>query len=184
MVGVCATGVQRATFASCRRMLSCRPVFLVAVGMLVTLSAQTSKPTFEVASVKRNTSGSGGWNVSPRPGGVYNATNAVLPLFIQFAFDIDDYQLLGGPSWMQTDRFDIAARAGRETPTAELRLMMQTLLEDRFKLIIHKEQRDMSIFALVLERSDGRLGEGLKSVDDCAKANQTVRDSRDAPTGA
>jgi uncharacterized protein (TIGR03435 family) len=144
-------------------------VALALTRVIVTLDAQTPKPTFEVASVKPNLSGSWGFNVSPRPG-FYSATNVPVAVLIQFAYDLQDYQLVGGPGWALTARFDIAARPGREVPTMEQRLMMQSLLEDRFKLVMHTEQREMPVFALVLARSDGRLGPNLRRMpDDCVK---------------
>ena len=159
-----------------------RYVAILVLCSVVALNAQTPKPTFEVASVKRNLSGSLSSSVSPRPGGIYNATNTALSSFIQFAYSVEDYQLIGRPSWVQTDRFDIAARAGREVPTIELRQMVQSLLEDRFKLVTHREQREMSIYMLVLARSDGRLGSGFQRVDDCKEAKS--RGPEDSPSGA
>jgi len=147
-------------------------------------SQASSKARFEVASVKRNTSGSGGYSANPQPGG-YNATNVPLPLIIQFAYVVDDYRLLGGPGWIQSTRFDIAARANRDVPLADVREMLQSLLQDRFMLVTHREQREMPVFALRLARSDGRLGPGLKRVDDnCARSNDAGKGPGDAPPGA
>jgi uncharacterized protein (TIGR03435 family) len=157
----------------------------LAVCGVVAVGAQTAKPTFEVASVKRNLSGSSSWGIRPQAGGVFNATNISVAAFVRFAYSIQDYQLVGGPDWVQRDRFDIAARAGRDVPTTELRPMVQALLEDRFKLVVHNEQREMPSFALVLARSDGRVGPGLqKLTDGCAKSNAQSKGPSDAPPGA
>ena len=144
---------------------------VIALGLTAAVWAQVDKPAFDVVSVKRNTSNGGSFSAGPRPGGVYLATNAPVSVVITFAYDIRDYQLIGGPRWLRTDRFDISARAGRDAPTAELRLMVQSLLEERFKLVARSTQRDMAHFAIVLARKDGPLGPGLTRVgDDCAAA--------------
>jgi uncharacterized protein (TIGR03435 family) len=115
-----------------------------------------------VVSIKPNPSGDRKYSSGEAPGGGYNATNVPLPVLIRFAYDIQPYELRGGPAWMETDRFDVSARAGRDVCNFELRLMLRTLLADRFKLSVHKEQREGSIFAMVLARSDGRFGSGLQ----------------------
>jgi uncharacterized protein (TIGR03435 family) len=146
-------------------------VWVVAAVLGVCVSAQQPKATFEGASVKLNTSGSLGWSSSPRPDGSYSATNVPLRTVIQFAYGIREDQLLGGPGWLQVDRFDINAKPASDGSLAQLRLMLQGLLEDRFKLVTRREQRDLPTFALLLARRDGQLGPNLKRVDDCSKAN-------------
>ena len=84
---------------------------VIALGLAAAVWAQVDRPTFDVVSVKRNTSNGGSFSAGPRPGGVYQATNAPVSVFIIFAYDIRDYQLVGGPRWLRTDRFDISARA-------------------------------------------------------------------------
>jgi len=151
--------------------LRCLSSPVIALGLAAAVWAQVDRPTFDVVSVKRNTSNGGSFSAGPRPGGVYQATNAPVSVFIIFAYDIRDYQLVGGPRWLRTDRFDISARAGRDASTSELRLMVQSLLEERFKLVARRAQRDMAHFAVVLARTDGPLGPGLTRVgDDCAAA--------------
>jgi len=151
------------------------------VGGVGVISAQgrapaQAVPAFEVASVKLSKSGDFGYQSNPRPGG-YNATNVSLLLLIRFAYNLKDYEVVGGPDWVQTDRFDIAARAGRDVSNAELRVMMRSLLADRFKLVVRSEQRQIAQFAMVLARSDGRLGLNLeRRADDC--------DSAGAPSAA
>jgi uncharacterized protein (TIGR03435 family) len=140
---------------------------------VVALGAQTPKPTFEVASVKRNLSGKAGYRMGPRPGGAYDADNVPISVLIEFAYEVPGYLLVGGGSWPRTSRFDIAARAGRDAPIAETKLMMQALLEDRFSLVVHRERRDMSHFVLVKARSDGRLGPDLKRVAENCGASKS-----------
>jgi uncharacterized protein (TIGR03435 family) len=105
------------------------------------------------------------------PGGVFNPTHASVQSLLTFAYDLKPYQIVGGPDWMRRDLFHIDARAGFDAPADQIKQMVQALLEVRFKLITHKEQREMSYFALVVARSDGRLGPYLREVpDDCTPA--------------
>src|SRR5262249_23490683 len=83
-------------------------------------------------------------------------------------------RVIGGPEWIDSDRYEINAKASTpwqpttDGPPRELFLMIRSLLEERFRLVTHHEVRDMPIFELVVARADGRLGPGLqKSVVDC-----------------
>jgi uncharacterized protein (TIGR03435 family) len=102
--------------------------------------------------------------------------NMPLPQLITFAYQIQPFQLEGGTDWMASERFDIVARSERELPvsppwegTDQRRLMLRTLLADRFRLRVHKETKELPIFELVLARDDGRLGPELRRASvDCA----------------
>jgi bla regulator protein blaR1 len=154
--------------------------FAVIVSAIV-LDAQSPKPRFEVASVRQHLNGGLGYSNHPRPGGAYDAGNVPLRVLIEFGYEIPTYQLVGGPGWLDTHRFDIAARAGRDVPLTEVRLMMQSLLEERFKLVVRREQREMPHFALVKARSDGRLGPGLKRLGEICGAAKASQPEADAP---
>jgi uncharacterized protein (TIGR03435 family) len=156
-------------------------IFVALLGTAVV--AQQSRPMFEVASVRRNTSVDSGWS-SNQNSGAYNITNATLQAVIRLAYGVRDDQILGGPGWLQTDRFDIVAKSSPDVPPAQMRIMLQSLLEDRFKLVVRREQREMAVLALVLNRSDGRLGSGLNRVNECSRSNAVRRPSRSAPAGA
>jgi bla regulator protein blaR1 len=140
----------------------------VAVGMLTSarLSAQvvppaTNAPTFEVASVKPNTSGPGRMGGRGGPGRV-DFMNMPLRRLIRQAYDIHETQIIGGPDWLDAQGFDVTATfVGDQSPDRR-RAMMQTLLRDRFKLAFHAEKREMPIYALIVARADKRLGEGLR----------------------
>src|SRR6188474_1336529 len=100
-----------------------RPMLLtVAIVCALTLTgaAQSSSPKFEVASVKRAPPPQPVSRVVQQvsPPGTFNRTTNVAVL-IQLAYDMRDYQVVGGPSWVREDRFEVAARAGREVPFAE-----------------------------------------------------------------
>ena len=160
-----------------------RAVAFVTAGLVVlgiTSSAQeaTRQPSsatvaFEVVSVRPNKSGPGGTFMRRLPGVGIEAGNVTPRDLMLFAYDIQRPYLVGLPGWAETERFDIVARAGavpQISPTVGNveSMMLRTLLEDRFRLSMHTETRDMQIYALVLARSDGRLGPRLRrSQVDC-----------------
>jgi uncharacterized protein (TIGR03435 family) len=80
---------------------------------------------------------------------------------IAYAYELQDHQLSGGENWVRADRYDVAARAGREVSQTEIRAMVKTLLADRFMLRVRSETREMPVFELRLARSDGRVGPNL-----------------------
>ena len=139
----------------------------VAVGMLTSarLSAQVvappaNAPTFEVASVKPNNSGPGRMGGRGGPGRI-DMTNMPLSRLIRQAYDIHQTQIIGGPDWLDSQGFDVNATFTGDPAPERRRLLMQTLLRDRFKLTFHAEKRDLPIYALIMARTDKRLGEGL-----------------------
>jgi len=102
------------------------------------------------------------------PPGRFAATNIPLKVLITNAYQLSFYQVVGGPDWVSTDRFDIAAKVPDGAPPEQTRAMLRTLLKDRFTLAVHMETRDTPIYALVKARADNRLGPNLKpSTTDC-----------------
>ncbi len=126
-------------------------------------------PAFEVASIKRNISGSTSAGTRTLPGGRITITNNPLRNMIRNAYGVQGFQIVGGPDWVNTDRWDIVAKAEGDVPREQMSAMMQALLADRFNLVIHRETREMPIYALRLARGDGAFGPQLRrSVTDCA----------------
>lgn len=123
---------------------------------------------FEVASVKPNTSGdppTARFPLGPGdafvPGAVFSATNQPLIAYVRFAFTRGQGDLLDLPRWIYTDRFDIEARALGNPTKDQMRLMMQSLLADRFKMRIHREMQTKPVLALNVVRT-GRTGSQLR----------------------
>ena len=111
---------------------------------------------FEAASVRRNTSGEQGQNIRRQPGGRLTATNMTLRSLITFAYQLQPFQLVGDPSWIRTEHFDIVAKMeGDPAPVPPgqgpdpLMLAMRSLLTERFKMAVHRETRELDIYALV-----------------------------------
>jgi uncharacterized protein (TIGR03435 family) len=130
---------------------------------------------FEAASVRPNKSGEQGSSIRRQPGGRLTATNMPLRALITFAYQLQPFQLVGDPSWIRNENFDIVAKMeGDPAPVPPgqgpdpLMLAMRTLLADRFKLAVHRETREMDIYALVVARPDGTLGPKLqRTTTDC-----------------
>ena len=88
-------------------------------------------------------------------------------MIIRVAHDLWPYQLTGGPAWINTERFDISAKAVGDPPPEQIRLMLQSMLSARFKLKVHTEQRPLDVYVMVLAK-EGQLGPGLRpSQADC-----------------
>ena len=121
----------------------------------------TSAAAFEVASIKPNKSGDGRVMLGMAPTGRYTATNVPLRLLMQHSYNLQPFQIIGGPSWITSDRFDIIAKAPAGFTPDQFRPMERALLADRFKLKAHTETREMPIYELVLARADGKLGPNL-----------------------
>ena len=134
-------------------------------------SHASHKPAFEVASIKPSTSDKGTY-LRRQPGGLYRATEAPLRALIASAY-LNEFppkgeRIFGGPGWIDSERFDIEAKAeGNPSPEQES-LMVQSLLEDRFKLVMHREPRQLPIYALVLSKA-GKTGPQLVKHSDSAK---------------
>jgi len=139
----------------------------------VTLLAQT--PTsFEVASVKPNNSGANSSSVDTQPNGRLVFTNETVRVMIERAYQLQPFQVIGAPDWTATARFDIMAKAPEgvrftppapgEPPPPQL-LMLRSLLAERFKLKVHTEKRETTMYALVMARPDRALGPRLSKTD-------------------
>jgi uncharacterized protein (TIGR03435 family) len=140
---------------------------LVAAATITAQTPQSPEPTFEVASVKANKTGAPGGSFVMPPGR-FTATNIPLKVLITNAYQLSFFEVVGGPDWISTDRFDVSAKAPDGAPPEQTRAMVRTLLKDRFKLVVHKETREMPLYELVKARSDDRLGPRLKpSTMDC-----------------
>ena len=154
-----------------KRLTACGLAMTAAVALAVSAGAQAG--SFEVASVKpSNPNPTGPLGAAPfvLPAlGRLTAQNITLRMLVMAAYQKPPFEIIGGPEWQNSDKFDINAKAADTSPTTDQLLgMLQTLLVDRFKLKVHTETRDIPIYALVLARGDRRLGAKMKpSADNC-----------------
>jgi uncharacterized protein (TIGR03435 family) len=155
-----------------------------AVSVLVLPFGVLAQNAFDVASVKRNTTGNSGWSISYTADSLH-ATNATLSALIQSAYGVLlESRLVGGPSWVRTTRFDVHAKAGRSLPREQLRLMTQRLLEDRFGVALTREQRQQEVYALRVARADGRTGPDLRRAAEGCLDNPTPTTTPRSSTAA
>jgi uncharacterized protein (TIGR03435 family) len=124
-----------------------------------------ARPAFAVASVKP-TDLSLGQQIDMRalPGGTVTATAVTLKFLITIAYGVQNVQISGGPGWLDTAKFDLLAKPADGAKLQALP-MLQSLLEDRFKLVVRRENKDLSVYELKLAKAGGQLGPNLKESD-------------------
>jgi len=133
---------------------------------LLAASSLASAQEFEVVSIKPNHSGSNG-SQSHTDSGRLTAINWTLTRMIQRAYDLPEYRV-DGPEWIRTERFDVSAKfpeALPKDPQQSIQVfhaMMQKMLADRFHVVLHREQRTMAVYALVV----GKKGIKFRQVPD------------------
>jgi uncharacterized protein (TIGR03435 family) len=111
---------------------------------------------FEVASIRQNASHPSLMMVRTHAGGL-TAENAPLRLLMQNAYGLQAFQISGGPGWIQSDGYDIEAKAGGKASHDQVLLMLRSLLEDRFQLKLHRETRQLPVYALTVPKSGLKL---------------------------
>jgi uncharacterized protein (TIGR03435 family) len=148
---------------------------LIIAATAASASGQESKPAFDVVSVRPHISGGPVSDVRfdflPSR---FIARHIPLRWIIAAAYMEAERDLplidrvVGGPAWIDTDAFNIEGVTDGETSPAAMRLMLRTLLDERFSLRVHTEQRNGPAYAVLLSRADGRLGPRLREpVADC-----------------
>jgi uncharacterized protein (TIGR03435 family) len=161
-----------------------RPIVEAAItsARLVVGSGQQA-PVFEVTSVRPIRSMVSKEMIDTGAGGRFTATNVTVRQLIRFAYRLQDFQVSGGPAWLGTERFDVIAKAehgeldapfetGKQGTVSRGQMMLRALLSDRFKLAVHTDSRQDSVYALAVARSDGRLGPQLREATrDCTAPN-------------
>ena len=174
--------------AAPRRKLILRPPILLSVVALVgvvvldmprvraqSLATGVAPLAFEAASVKMNKSGSPQGFDKISPGGRFTATNLSLEYLIRFAYErsprsrgLEPFEVVGGPDWIRSDRFDVNTTASRPVSLTELRSMLQALLVERFQLKLHYETRQAPVYRMVVAQRN-KLGPQLRHTQtDCA----------------
>jgi len=106
--------------------------------------------SFDTATIRVSpvgAKGGEGENLTINPGGV-SMRNVTLRFCVQWAYGLKPFQV-GTPGWMESDRYDIVAKSAGPVAVAQLRVMMQSLLAERFKLTLHHEPKEMSMYALL-----------------------------------
>jgi uncharacterized protein (TIGR03435 family) len=155
----------------------------LVVGMAIVAAQEPAKDQFEVATVKMNKSGELRQFIQRQPGGRVTVTNMPVRQLIVFAYQLAQFQLVGGPSWLTGEHFDMVAKLQGDPAFGPpgsgpdpIQRAMQALLADRFQLKIHHETREMDIYALVMAKPGGAPAAGLKKSDiDCVEMAKARR---------
>jgi uncharacterized protein (TIGR03435 family) len=134
-------------------------------GQTLADDAAAKLPAYEVASIKPDKSGTDLTMLRTTPVGI-RANNIALRALIAHAYGVEDYQILGAPSWVASTRFDIEAKVSSADTDAlhdlspdQRRLMLQPLLAERFQLKVHTEVRNLPLLALVVAKGGPKLQE-------------------------
>jgi uncharacterized protein (TIGR03435 family) len=121
-------------------------------------------PSFEVASITPCKPGTqappmehAGMVQFVYPGGRFNAKATSIKYLIEWAYDIQPAQHSDGPSWLDTDRYDIVAKAEGNATEDQMRRLVQALLEDRFKLKVRREQRKLPVYVIAAGKTPPKL---------------------------
>src|SRR5438093_455435 len=155
-----------------KTLLSVASVMTVIASPVFAQTPGGPKPSFEVASIKPSATGNNFVSIGRAPGGRFIANNVPLRFLIQNAYRVRDFQVIGGPSWAATDRWNVEAKAeegsippqtGPPDPNVQdpMSIRLQSLLEDRFQLKLHHETRELPTYTL----SVGKDGLKMKSVE-------------------
>jgi uncharacterized protein (TIGR03435 family) len=134
-------------------------------------STPAGMPSYATVSIKPDKSGLQWQTVTVGPGEL-TVKNETVPMMIRHAYQLELDQIDGGPDWLNTDRYDVQARVdksaleilknlGREHADLEQRQMMQALLADRFKLVVHRDTRAVPVYDLVLAENGPKMQQSL-----------------------
>src|SRR5579864_6810440 len=152
-------------------------VALLAATGLFGQSASTPM-TFEVASIKPSGPDDRRVMIQIQPGGGFRTAGSTLKMLLTFAYDVREFQISGGPGWINTDRYDITAKSDRsagaenlpedplkqteeerKTSIEQMRERVRSLLADRFQLTLHRESKEQAVYALVVAKNGPKLQE-------------------------
>jgi bla regulator protein blaR1 len=143
-------------------------VWICAVYGSPTAPSSQAETTFDVASVKPNAGGGGRGSLGSLPGGRFHAQNQTVRSLIQMAYHVQDFQISAGPGWINSERYDVEAKAEGNPPRQQIMgPMLQALLGDRFKLKLHRETKELPIYVLVAAKGGLQL-KPAKLAGNCA----------------
>lgn len=115
-----------------------------------------ARPAFDVVSVKRTQGQPVNSGFRRAEGGVLNATNVSLKFLIEYAYDVRDDQISGGPAWLDSEKYEVLAKPGGDGGQGGpslIKLRTQSLLADRFHVVLHRETKELPILALTVAKN-------------------------------
>jgi uncharacterized protein (TIGR03435 family) len=154
-----------------------------SVPKCIAFAQQPERPSFEVNSVKLGDPNNPYGGMGNGETGRFKATNVPLQMLLLFAYEVQKQQVLGAPNWIISERFTIEAKASSARPNerfdlSTIRLMIQSLLADRFKLVVHRSTREEKVYELLVKKGgssmkkaegpskDGRMGFWVEKGDE------------------
>ena len=158
--------------------------YLVALSLaiLIGTSLAAQAPTrlrFDAATIKSAPELIGR---APNGVGLFARNYITLQNLLVYAYDLPSFRIAGGAGWVTSEHFDVLAKTDSRPTIPQIREMLQELLGDRFRLKVHREQRELPTFDLVMARSDRRPGPNLKPAPvDCTPVLNGLRPMADSP---
>jgi uncharacterized protein (TIGR03435 family) len=146
--------------------MSNKRLLLASAGLVfvaLTQGIKAQAPSFEVAAIKASDPASGvlsGTSFSPNRLIVTGSLRTLLML----AYGVQAFQIVEGPKWLDSDRFDVDAKPENPASPDQLKLMLRALLADRFRLVLHTETRELPVYAMVLARNGPKVQEAKDGV--------------------
>jgi uncharacterized protein (TIGR03435 family) len=142
------------------------PRAIALASLLFSVSGALGQPTepasqFEAVSIKPSKSGEGMGGIHPSRGGRLTAANVTLRDLIKWAYRVRDSQISGEPGWVNSERFDVAAKADGNPRfdfiQPALETMFQSVLADRFKLTLHRQTKDLPVYLLLVAKNGPKI---------------------------
>jgi uncharacterized protein (TIGR03435 family) len=120
--------------------------------------AADARPSFEVSTIKPSRPDAR-FSLLVNRSGTMTSTNTSLADLIKFAFDVHANQIVGGPKWIEADKFDVTGKPDTEgiPNPAQLKMMLQKMLSERFQLTFHREKKDLSVYAISIAKGGQKL---------------------------
>lgn len=147
----------------------------VAVTALLVWHCASFAQTFDAASVKPSRRTLGRDADSPVSLGAagLNGRNVTLKRLIVEAYNLQPHQVSGGPKWLNDNEYDIDAKVDGPTTKENLRLMLRSLLADRFRLSVHSENKELHVYELVIDKDGPKIHAATDSESSAAKTGAT-----------
>jgi uncharacterized protein (TIGR03435 family) len=140
--------------ATSSRPANAAALVLLAVTAMAVFAQPAARPKFEVASI-RPAPDQGFQRVRPLPGRL--SAVASVRILMQNAYTLQPFQIVNAPEWVASDRYEVEAKAEGNADRAQIFLMVQSLLEDRFRLKVHHETRELPVYTLVAAKGGPKL---------------------------
>jgi uncharacterized protein (TIGR03435 family) len=170
LLGACSRG--------CGRAFSPRTLAALLLVGSCAFAQQQPRPAFEVASIKPNNTAANNSLIHFDPGRL-TAENVPASFLIIWAYHVRMFQLSGGPGWINSEKFDIAAKLDEAGASSEqVQKMVQTLLEDRFKLQLHRETKEHPVYMLVPAKSGIKVRTSTADCEALAREDPPGQPSR------